>query len=146
MKNLSLLFICVAALSFTTWQPDFNKARQVAKAENRLILLNFSGSDWCGPCIRMRNEIFENEKFSAMADSLLVLVNADFPRNKKNQLEKKIKEQNETLADQYNPTGKFPFTLLLDANGKIIKSWDGLPDEDAGQFAYEIKRICDDRK
>jgi len=77
-----------------------------------------------------------------MADTSLVLVNADFPRNKKNQLSNTLQKQNETLADKYNPEGKFPFTVLIDANGRLIKSWDGLPKEDAEQFTKQVKDLC----
>ena len=143
MKTLLLFFLYFTSMSFTTWEPDFEKAKQIAREKHQLILLNFSGSDWCGPCIRMRKEIFGNEQFSKMADIKLVMVNADFPRNKKNKLEKTIKKQNEVLADKYNPEGKFPFTLLLDATGKIIRSWDGLPKEDPAQFTEQVKTICD---
>ncbi len=147
MKKLLIISICFAAMSFTTtWQPDFEKAKQIAKEKHQLILLNFSGSDWCGPCMRMRKEIFESDLFSKMADSTLVMVNADFPRNKKNQLTKQIKKQNEALADKYDPEGKFPFTLVLDATGKALRSWDGLPKENAAAFAKEIKNICDANK
>jgi len=134
------------AISFSNWQPSFEKAKEIAKNNHQLILLNFSGSDWCGPCIRMRKEIFDSETFSAMADSLLVLVNADFPRNKKNQPGKSVQAQNEMLADKYNTEGKFPLTVLLDENGNLIKSWDGLPKESAQQFASEIKALSDTRK
>ncbi len=128
-------------MSFVPWQQDFDTAKQIAKDKHELILLNFSGSDWCGPCIRMRKEIFDNEAFLKMADSSLVLVNADFPRSKKNQLSNDAKKQNNTLADKYNADGKFPLTLLLDADGKVLKSWDGFPDEDAAQFAADITNI-----
>ena len=143
MKKLIIILLCFASMSFTIWQPDFETAKQKAKEKNELILLNFSGSDWCGPCMRMRKEIFENEQFYKMADTTLILVNADFPRNKKNQLDKINKKQNEALADKYNPEGNFPFTVLLDANGKLIKSWNGLPNEDAAVFAKQVKSICD---
>ena len=143
MKKLIIILLCFASMSFTIWQPDFETAKQKAKEKNELILLNFSGSDWCGPCMRMRKEIFENEQFYKMADTTLILVNADFPRNKKNQLDKINKKQNEALADRYNPEGNFPFTVLLDANGKLIKSWNGLPNEDAAVFAQQVKSICD---
>ena len=146
MKKLIIISLCFAAMSFTTWQPDFEIAKQIAKEKRHLILLNFSGSDWCGPCMRMRKEIFEAEVFSTMADTTLLLVNADFPRNKKNQLNKLTKKQNEGLADKYNPNGKFPFTLLLDSDGKIIKTWDGLPDENSVQFTKQVKNICDANK
>jgi thioredoxin-related protein len=143
MKYSLLIGLCFSMMSFTVWQPDFESARHIAKEKHQLILLNFSGSDWCGPCIRMRKEIFENEQFSKMADTTLVLINADFPRNKKNQLGNKFKTQNEALADKYNPGGKFPFTVLLDANGKVIKEWDGLPNGNAAQFTQQVKNICD---
>lgn len=143
MKKLFFL-ACMAftALSFTGWQTDFEAARQTAKQKHQLILLNFSGSDWCGPCIRMKKEIFGDKDFMSMADSSLVLVNADFPRSKKNQLDKKLVAQNDALAEKYNPEGKFPFTLLLDADGKVIKTWDGFPRENAIQFAAQLKTIC----
>ncbi|MBS1733393.1 MAG: thioredoxin family protein, partial [Bacteroidetes bacterium] len=73
-------------MSFTIWQPDFETAKKLAKEKHQLILLNFSGSDWCGPCIRMHREIFGNDEFIKMADSSLIMVNADFPRMKKNKL------------------------------------------------------------
>ena len=78
-----------------------------------------------------------------MADSTLVMYNADFPRNKKNALPKELKKQNESLADKYNPEGKFPFTLLLDTNGRILKSWDGYPDQTPDQFTQLVKQLCD---
>jgi hypothetical protein len=146
MNKLFLITCCFITASFTKWEPDFITAVQQAKEKHELILLNFSGSDWCGPCIRMRNEIFENEIFSKMADTCLMLVNADFPRNKKNQLNKSIVKQNEMLADKYNPTGLFPYTVLISAEGKVIKAWEGLPKEDAEQFTNEVKAICDANK
>ena len=137
---------CLLVMSFTIWQPDFETAKKLAKEKHQLILLNFSGSDWCGPCIRMHREIFGNDEFIKMADSSLIMVNADFPRMKKNKLPAATVKQNEALADKYNPNGKFPFTLLLDAEGNIIKTWDGLPQETAPAFAKMIRQYCDFRK
>lgn len=143
MKFIFLILLTGMGLSLTGWQTDFETAKKIAKEKDRLILLNFSGSDWCGPCIRLRKEIFDGNAFSKLADSSLVLVNADFPRNKKNQLSKEQQKHNETLADQYNPQGKFPFTLLLTAEGKVIRSWDGFP-ADSNQFLEQVKTLCND--
>jgi len=137
-----LLLICITAMSFIQWQPNFEMAKKIAKEKHAFILLNFSGSDWCGPCMRLKKEIFESEAFSKVADSSLIMVNADFPRNKKNQLDAQTRKQNDALADKYNPDGKFPLTLLLDAEGKVIKTWDGLPAENAQQFSDEVINIC----
>ncbi|RZJ77230.1 MAG: thioredoxin family protein [Flavobacterium sp.] len=141
MKNLVLITALFFSLLLTKWEPNFETAKKIAKAKNELILLNFSGSDWCGPCIRMHQEIFSDAGFLKMAEQNLVMVNADFPRSKKNQLPANIKKQNEALADQYNPSGKFPFTVLITADGKIVKTWDGLPDENAAQFTASVKQI-----
>src|SRR5215469_12290048 len=109
------------------WHYNLKEAEQLAKAQHKHILLNFSGSDWCGPCIMLRKEILDNPDFVQMADTSLVLVNADFPRNKKNQLSKEQQALNDMMADKYNSQGKFPYTLLLDSDGKVLKAWDGYP-------------------
>lgn len=142
MKKLFIIGLCISCMSFINWQPNFETARKLAQEKHKLILLNFSGSDWCGPCMRLRKEIFESNVFSKMADTSLVMFNADFPRNKKNRLDKQATIQNEALADKYNKDGKFPFTLLLNADGKIVKSWDGLPDKNAKQFTDEVNEYC----
>lgn len=143
MKFISLFLLAGMLLPLTHWQTDLEAAMKTAKEKDRLILLNFSGSDWCGPCMRLRTEVFDSEAFQQMADSSLVLVNADFPRNKKNQLPKALQKSNESLADQYNPQGKFPFTVLLTAEGKMLRSWEGYPQSNSGQFIEQIKLVCD---
>ena len=136
-----LLMTLASALLFvpTIWETDFNKAKHQAQNEHKYILLNFSGSDWCGPCIKMHKEIFESEVFDQYAKSNLILVNADFPRLKKNQLSKEQQYKNDQLAEMYNKEGKFPFTLLLTADGKVLRSWDGNPHLSADGFVNEVK-------
>lgn len=146
MKNILLITTMAVSLFFTKWEPNFETAKKNAKERNQLILLNFSGSDWCGPCIRMHQEIFNDASFLKMAEKNLVMVNADFPRNKKNKLAPNIIKQNEMLADQYNPSGKFPYTVLINADGKVIKTWEGLPDETVVQFTSAVKLLCNSTK
>jgi thioredoxin-related protein len=125
MKKFNLAALAMLLLAFTGWHYNLTEAMQIAQKEHKHILLNFSGSDWCGPCIRMRKEVFASEAFLKMADTSLVMVDADFPRMKKNRLSQKQQTVNESMADQYNSKGKFPFTLLLDAGGRVLKEWDG---------------------
>src|ERR1700722_18872828 len=139
MKTLFIFLISISFFSNISWHYNLDEAKQIAKKEYRRILLNFSGSDWCGPCIRMHNETFERDVFKKMADTDLVLVNADFPRKKKNQLPSQQQETNNAMADKYNPQGKFPYTVLLDANGKMLKEWDGLPNETPDAFTIEVR-------
>lgn len=138
MKLLSILFLTFFATG-NNWVLDFNKAETQAQETHQLILINFSGSDWCGPCIRTHREIFEKEAFENYAKDSLVLVRADFPRLKKNQLPAEQLKKNNELALKYNPEGDFPLTLLVDEQGKVIKEWKGFPDVSPEEFVNQIK-------
>jgi len=140
MKILAV-YIMMLFLPGVTWLGDFDKAKTDAAQQHKLIVINFSGSDWCGPCIRLRKEILESSTFENYATSHLVLVRADFPRQKKNQLSKEQVKLNEALADKYNPEGKFPYTLLVNEDGKILKAWDGFPNETPEQFVSQINSV-----
>lgn len=140
-----LLFNILFAVQLI-WSADFNESRKQAQEAHKLILVNFSGSDWCGPCIRLRKEILESGEFESYAQKKLILVRADFPRQKKNQLSKEQERKNEALADMYNPEGKFPYTVLVDENGKVLKHWDGFPDLSPEQFVSQIKLVDDARQ
>ncbi|MFC1223090.1 Thioredoxin-like [Pedobacter suwonensis] len=140
---MKLLFVALLGL-FTIpalWMENFSEAQQQAKATHKQILINFSGSDWCGPCIRLRKEILESERFEQYADQNLILVRADFPRQKKNQLTKEQVKLNEALAEVYNKDGKFPYTLLVDEDGKVLKTWDGFPNESPEAFVSELDKL-----
>src|ERR1700761_6735834 len=141
--------IAIYIIMFTggaTWLGNFDVAKTEAAKEHKLILINFSGSDWCGPCIRLRKEILESADFESYAADHLVLVRADFPRLKKNQLSKEQVKLNDALADKYNAGGKFPYTLLVDEKGKILKDWDGYPNETPEQFVAQVNSIAGQRQ
>ena len=141
MYKILFFSISLICLSVTGWHYDLQEAMQLARKEHKNILLNFSGSDWCGPCIRMRREILETEVFKKMADTTLILVNADFPRMKKNQLSSRQQQLNNAMADQYNSQGKFPYTVLLNADGKVLKAWDGFPEVKPEAFCSQVSSI-----
>jgi thioredoxin-related protein len=138
MKINLLLILPVFLFAVSDWHHNLADAQAIAQREHKHILLNFSGSDWCGPCIRMKKEIFDSEAFKKMADSELVLVNADFPRNKKNQPTPEQEKMNDAMADKYNPQGKFPFTLLLNEKGAVLGTWEGLPNETPDAFIEDV--------
>ncbi|RZM17705.1 MAG: thioredoxin family protein [Pedobacter sp.] len=135
---ISLLYLLLPPL---TWNGNFDKALKQASETHKKILINFSGSDWCGPCIRLRKEILETEAFEKYADSNLILVRADFPRQKKNKLPVAQLKLNEAMAERFNPDGKFPYTVLVDEKGKVIRSWDGFPNESPEKFVQEILAV-----
>jgi thioredoxin-related protein len=134
--NLITLFF----MTLLSWIGDFSQAQTQAKQEQKLILLNFSGSDWCGPCIKLKHDVFETTEFEQFAQGKLVLVRADFPRLKKNQLPKDQQDRNDQMAERYNPNGKFPLTVLINAQGKVVKEWEGYqPSKE--KFIAEIAAI-----
>jgi thioredoxin-related protein len=138
MKTLIGLLL-TGWLATSGWHYNLDEARQLAKDQHKHILLNFSGSDWCGPCIQLRKQILDNPDFLQMADTTLILVNADFPRSKKNQPSEQQQALNNSMADKYNSQGKFPYTLLLNAEGKVLKTWEGFPNEKPDDFVLEIR-------
>jgi thioredoxin-related protein len=138
MKSFFLLLMFVFPHTSSTWLTDFDETKLQAEKSHKMILLTFSGSDWCVPCIRLHKEVFESPVFEKYAEDNLVLVNADFPRLKKNRLSKEQTSKNEHLADQYNRNGSFPLTILLDVHGKLIKQWEGVPKETVKEFVQEI--------
>ena len=146
MRFLFISLLSLITLPSIIWQTDIVKAEQSAKEEHKFIILNFSGSDWCGPCIRLHKEIFDSESFSKCANDHLVLLNADFPRAKKNQLSKEQQKKNDNVADIYNKDGVFPLTLLLNSEGKVLKKWEGFPKESADEFTNEINTLLDANK
>jgi len=141
MKTLAVLIVLLFNISSDRWLSDIEVAKKEAKSSGKLILVNFSGSDWCLPCMKLKKNVFEMETFIDYASSYLVLVNADFPRLTKNQPDKEQIKKNEALVEKYNPNGRFPFTLLLDADGKILREWDGYSNNTASDFVSQIK-LC----
>lgn len=141
MKILSAFVISFLLSLAPEWKTDFASAKQEATQSHKYILLNFSGSDWCVPCIRLKKDVFETGTFQNFATEKLVLVRADFPRLSKNKLSPQQTEHNEALAEKYNPEGKFPYTLLIDANGKVVKTWDGYTNTPPEEFISQINKI-----
>jgi thioredoxin-related protein len=127
MKLLIVSLFVLLTGTTPQWELDFTRAKAEAEKSHKLILVNFSGSDWCGPCIKLKKDVFESADFQSFSAERLVLVRADFPRLSKNQLSAEQTARNEALAEKYNHQGKFPFTVLLDASGKILQEWDGYP-------------------
>ena len=141
MKKLLLALFVLVAINATAQVPTLEQAKDTAKAEHKLILISFSGSDWCIPCIRMEKDVFEKEAFHQYATEHLVVLSADFPRLKKHQLPADQQKRNEALADAYNKKGAFPFTVLLDADGNVLKEWEGQVADAPEDFIAQIEKV-----
>ena len=114
-----LLFIVTIGYS-QEWKTNFEVAKTEATNQNKNILLVFSGSDWCGPCIKLDRDIWKSACFMEFAKNNLILERADFPKKKQNQLTPEIKELNQSLAEKYNKDGMFPLVVVVDKNGKVL--------------------------
>lgn len=131
MKRILFPFIAGAALcnagaAELTWLTDMSQALSTAKAEKKLVLINFTGSDWCGFCKRLEAEVFKSAEFAAYAQKHLVLVEADFPRAKAQSPE--LKRANEALKKKYaEPFEGYPTIVLVDADGKALGAEVGYP-------------------
>lgn len=103
-----------------TWTSDLSAALQQAKATNKPVLAVFSGSDWCKPCIMLKQEVFDKPEFEQFAKDKLVLARFDFPRGRKNKLPAAQTKLNEAAAAQLNNEGAFPLVVLVSPEGKVL--------------------------
>ena len=122
------------------WLTSFEQAQQEAKTNHKLMLMDFTGSDWCGWCIVLEKEVFSKPKFQEYASKNLVLLELDFPRAKA--ISKETLAQNEKLARQYGIQG-FPTIVVLNSNGKQVAELGYIPGgPDA--FIAELEKLPKD--
>ena len=141
-RNLFLILLAWLATSAgafaADWQTDYGKALEMAKSQDKRVLLDFTGSDWCGPCIELRKQVFSRPEFHAYAAKNLILVEIDYPQRKKQSDE--LKKQNEKLSKQYGIDEKgFPTVMLLDPAGKVIREFRGYDGETTAGFIAWIE-------
>ncbi len=118
--GIVLMFLIGLNSYSQNWLTNFSEAKQIAQHNNQKIILVFSGSDWCAPCIKLEKEIWETEAFKTYSESNLVMLRADFPRRKKNALTPEQQRHNNNLAEIYNKNGYFPLVVVLDKNGNVL--------------------------
>jgi protein disulfide-isomerase len=99
------------------WETNLETALHKAKTENKAVLVNFTGSDWCQWCIRLSDEVFSKSEFEDYAEDNLILVRLDFPRSIEQNAETKL--YNNKLAQRYGVQG-FPTILLFNSQGKMV--------------------------
>lgn len=121
------------------WTMDYPAALELAKTENKPVILNFTGSDWCGWCKLMDKNVFSQDAWKAYAKDAVVLVWLDFPRNK-DLVPAEIAERNKTLADQYRVQG-YPTYVILDPAGKQIGELSASKDATPEKFRDQLDTI-----
>lgn len=148
MKKALILFFLAGWLSTFAqeqksslhWYKDFDQAQAVAKKEHKPILLLFTGSDWCPPCMAMHRELFVDKDFIALAKKV-VLVYVDFPKRK--QLPRAQIKKNYAMKSRFYPRGGVPSWVAVDASGKIFDKkvgyYFGRPESQLKFFEKVIK-------
>ncbi len=124
MRCFVLSVFCVMAVADglqaqaeSTWLTDFEQAKAAAKKDGKVVLADFTGSDWCGWCIKLKEEVFDTDEFKTWAAKNVVLLELDFPRKKK--LSAELKAQNDKLVQEFGVRG-YPTILLLDGDGAKV--------------------------
>jgi len=142
MKKLLLPIIVALTLlppaaRSATWLTDLPAALKQAGAENKLVLVDFTGSDWCGWCIKLHKEVFSQPEFNAFAKANLVLVEVDFPNKKAQPLA--LKRANQALAEKYHIEG-YPTLILLNGGGNRLATF-GYEPGGPGVLIDAIKKV-----
>lgn len=122
MKKIAIGLIAGLALlqagaEDLNWMTDLPKAQAKAKTEDKLVMMDFTGSDWCGWCIKLHKEVFSKPEFSEYAKKNLVLVEVDFPHGKEQSAE--LKRANQALQGKYKIEG-YPTIIVLNGEGKKV--------------------------
>ena len=122
-RSIVMVFVAVAALIMAAsvqakeWETDFKRASSGAEKTSKYMLLYFSGSDWCTWCKKLDKEVFEKRSFKDYSRKNLVCVTLDFPEKKSQR--KKLKKQNQALAEKYGVRG-YPTVLILSPQGNPV--------------------------
>lgn len=147
MKKLTWVFsvalaFCLASLAAgaaeLNWKTDLTKAIAQAKKENKLVFINFTGSDWCGWCIKMDRETFSKDQFSDYAKANLIPVVLDFPHNIDQPTQ--LKATNEALQEKFKVEG-FPTMIALDGSGKEVWRHEGYLEGGPQALIDELKPL-----
>ncbi len=134
----SAIFFGQFARAESGWLNDYKKAQEEAKATNKVVLLNFTGSDWCGWCIKFDRDVLSKPQFKDYARDNLVLVELDFPRAKAQSPE--VRKQNRELAQHYEVVG-FPTIVVLNSDGQTLWKFDGYFPGGLEAFIDQLQKI-----
>ena len=143
MKKMVVgLLVCWAAWQASAaddlWLTDLAKAQATAKAENKMVLMDFNGSDWCPPCKALRKNVLSSQEFIEYAKKNLVLVDVDFPHNKEQSAE--LKKANQALGEKYGVDG-LPTVIVLSSDGKELNKKIGYSGQATKEFIADLEKL-----
>lgn len=131
--NSVMILLGTALVAFPAeWLTSLPKAQKLAKVQQKLILVDFTGSDWCGPCIQLRRTVLDTPDFEKYAADSLILLEVDLPQRK--DFDEKLKARNEALCKRFGVRG-FPTVMVLTPEARVV-----------GGFPPEVKSVEEARK
>ena len=142
LKTVAVMLATSTLALAGEWGHDWEAAKAQAKKENKPILINFTGTDWCGWCIRLEKEVFTKKAFKDYAKENLVLMEVDFPRKKKQSDE--VKAQNKKLDKEFKIEG-YPTIFLLDAEGNKISGDIGYREGGPEKYVEHLKSLLKEK-
>ena len=153
MKSIKVVLVVLFAIGLMSmklnslsesdnWLKSIEEAKVLALDQQKPILLVFSGSDWCRPCIMQHQRVFGSDKFKEYAQENLILVQVDFPKKKDNVLPEAQQAHNGALAQKFNPKGYFPTNVIIDGEENELGrfGFQGNPDQFIAQVEAKIKK------
>src|SRR6476659_9880635 len=143
-KKIALSLIVVFSLlgagaAELEWLTDLAQAKSQAKTENKLVLMDFTGSDWCPPCKKLKKDVFSSEEFATFAKANLVLMEVDFPRAKKQSAE--LKKANDALSKKFDIEA-YPTVVVLSPEGKLLSKDTGYDGSSAKDFVAKLQKLA----
>lgn len=143
MRQLAIVAGFLISLNFgfaaeATWHTDFNKAEALAKKEKKQLFVEFTGSDWCRPCIVLEKQILHSADFEAYAKKHFVLVQLDFPFRKKQREE--VKKKNQAVADRFKVVN-YPTVVIVAPNDEVLFHEFGDPKLTPAKYVARFKKL-----
>jgi len=133
--------LAATSVQAKSWMVDYEQAMEKANAENKNVLLYFTGSDWCPPCMAMEKQTFSKPEFNQYAEANLVLLAVDFPEYKP--LPEALLRHNLELAKKFEFQGIFPTFILANSEGQVLAKHEGYMEGGPDGFIdwlYQAKR------
>jgi thioredoxin-related protein len=147
MKKLFGIFFAITLLlnvrAESQWLTNLDTAKQQARKDNKVMLLDFTGSDWCGYCIKLKRNVFDTPEFTKFAEKNLVLVEVDFPIKKKQSDE--VKKANDKLGTKYEVNG-YPTIVVLNSQGEKLGALEGYNGETPSEYIAKLEKILARKK
>jgi thioredoxin-related protein len=135
---LACWIVSQAGAAEEQWLTDLSKAQAKAKAESKMVLMDFTGSDWCPPCKALKKNVLSSPEFLNYAKKNLVLVEVDFPKSKPQTQE--LKKANQALQEKFNVEA-YPTVIVLDRQGKQLSKKAGYGGEKPAEFVAKLEKL-----